>query len=521
MMDRYEDDYDEEDGEISMQLDSPVHHLVNMRPPTTPTTAGRRKSSIRPVARTSDVDFDKIPSPRPLHSTQRSSKNAGPGPSSLSHSVRAREVEPDSDSPNEDAGDIYGDYNNMDNGGFDDYAPDETRTPTQASAQKKKSFGRIDEDVEESEGKRGLDRSRNQSRNHHKKAGRSRSRSMASKRRQPESHRRTATKRSSKPKLHRDSRCGLDPGSDEEEEETPQPPPKKAKVVPEKKPPGPKTASRGKKENKPLREGVRRSQREHYAPLEYWRGEKLVYGRSRNSGPILVPQIKEIVRIPKEHSLPLGGKRKRGSTRARSRSQVVDADEDAIPPALPVVNPEEGWDDDTQAVCTVVHYTSKEEVERRIAMAVDRSWSFDKIFGDDEFIAAGQLIIPPRGRKPSKAAKDNTYIFYVLSGAVNFKIHETSMILATGGMFMVPRGNTYLIENISNRDAKLFFTQARKVEMNDAERAAKAEHIAESQRRKSIVRSSSAGAPASVKTGPPTGAARAKSLAVLPSTSRS
>jgi centromere protein C len=43
-------------------------------------------------------------------------------------------------------------------------------------------------------------------------------------------------------------------------------------------------------------------------------------------------------------------------------------------------------------------------------MAVDRSWSFDKIFGDDEFIAAGQLIIPPRGRKPSKAAKDNTYV---------------------------------------------------------------------------------------------------------------
>lgn len=43
-------------------------------------------------------------------------------------------------------------------------------------------------------------------------------------------------------------------------------------------------------------------------------------------------------------------------------------------------------------------------------MASDHSWSFDKIFGDDEFIAAGQLIIPPRGRKPSKAAKDNTYV---------------------------------------------------------------------------------------------------------------
>ncbi len=94
-------------------------------------------------------------------------------------------------------------------------------------------------------------------------------------------------------------------------------------------------------------------------------------------------------------------------------------------------------------------------------MAADHNWSFDKIFGDDEFIAAGQLIIPPKGRKPSKAAKDNTYvsffflsslsassttcsqIFYVIEGAVNLKIHNTSMVLATGGMFMVPRGRPH------------------------------------------------------------------------------
>lgn len=42
-------------------------------------------------------------------------------------------------------------------------------------------------------------------------------------------------------------------------------------------------------------------------------------------------------------------------------------------------------------------------------MAASNNWSFDKIFGDDNFIAAGQLIIPPKGQKPSKLAKDNTY----------------------------------------------------------------------------------------------------------------
>src|SRR5258706_6955803 len=101
-------------------------------------------------------------------------------------------------------------------------------------------------------------------------------------------------------------------------------------------------------------------------------------------------------------------------------------------------------------------------------------------------------------------------VFYVIEGAVNFKIHETSMILATGGMFMVPRGeydffpgfvftdlcdpgNNYFIENICNRDARLFFTQARKLDMNDDEKVAKEMHDAETQRRRMSGRSSSVG----------------------------
>ena len=36
-----------------------------------------------------------------------------------------------------------------------------------------------------------------------------------------------------------------------------------------------------------------------------------------------------------------------------------------IPHALPAVNPEEGWDDQTEAKCVVLHYTTREEVERR------------------------------------------------------------------------------------------------------------------------------------------------------------
>lgn len=78
-----------------------------------------------------------------------------------------------------------------------------------------------------------------------------------------------------------------------------------------------------------------------------------------------MPQVKEIVRIPRDVPTPFGTKRKRSVTHARSQSKALEAVEDEIPPALPVVNPEEGWDDDTKAKCTVVHFTTREEVERR------------------------------------------------------------------------------------------------------------------------------------------------------------
>jgi centromere protein C len=36
--------------------------------------------------------------------------------------------------------------------------------------------------------------------------------------------------------------------------------------------------------------------------------------------------------------------------------------------------------------------------------AANNGWYFQKVFGDGEFIAAGQLLIPPKG------SKDNTYV---------------------------------------------------------------------------------------------------------------
>lgn len=105
----------------------------------------------------------------------------------------------------------------------------------------------------------------------------------------------------------------------------------------------------------PTPEGVRRGRRHRYKPLEWWRQEKVVYGR-RDSDLILVPQIKEIVRVPQEPIRPLGkaGKRKRGTgTRGKSKGRDTSVD------------PEEGWDENTPTNATVIDYDTQEEVSRR------------------------------------------------------------------------------------------------------------------------------------------------------------
>ncbi|KAG6336925.1 hypothetical protein ID866_2163 [Astraeus odoratus] len=196
-------------------------------------------------------------------------------------------------------------------------------------------------------------------------------------------------------------------------------------------------------ERSPTPEGVRRGRRHRYRPLEWWRQEKVVYGR-RESGLTLVPHIKEIVRIPKEPPQPLGkvGKRKRGgSARAKSKTRQTET------PAP--INPEEGWDDNTPSEGIVLDFLTQETVKRRVVQtakmfqpksAANSSWFFQKIFGEGDFIAAGEMLIPPDGKKPSKSSKDNAYVFYVIEGAVSVVIHETKYTVATGGMFLVPRG---------------------------------------------------------------------------------
>ncbi|KAM0792444.1 hypothetical protein ACM66B_005121 [Microbotryomycetes sp. NB124-2] len=207
-------------------------------------------------------------------------------------------------------------------------------------------------------------------------------------------------------------------------------------------------------------DGVRRSARQRLEPLEYWRNERVVYKR-RSSGM----GIDQVVRIPKDQMGLPQHHRKRGTSAQARRGNSTSRVKSEVPE-------EEGVDDATDPDGIVWSWEGDAEVSRRIAFTAkmidpkptyNNKFAFQKIFTELDYLAGGVLVIPAGAEKPSKPARDNSYVFYCIEGSVSVVVHRTRFAIGPGGTFFVPRGNNYSITATSNRDVKLFFTQGRRV----------------------------------------------------------
>ncbi|MBW0531552.1 hypothetical protein O181_071267 [Austropuccinia psidii MF-1] len=221
--------------------------------------------------------------------------------------------------------------------------------------------------------------------------------------------------------------------------------------------------------------GVRRGQRRRVEPLAYWKGERIVYGRSVTpDGSQRVIGMIDVVRVPRPPPKPFAQLRhRRGQSRVKSES---------IQPSVIQPPPEEGWDSKTSPNGVVYSHTKQRDCERAIVCTkhmlnvnvedqagIHDSFQFIRVCKDADYVAGGLMYIPVGGGKPLKPAKDNFYIFTVLEGAVSVNIHRTTFAVAPHGMFWVPRGNVYAIQNISKRTAKLAFAQARRTTGSEPE----------------------------------------------------
>src|SRR5258707_10895168 len=112
-------------------------------------------------------------------------------------------------------------------------------------------------------------------------------------------------------------------------------------------------------------EGLRRGTRKRFKPLEYWRGEKLIIGRSANA-PAPCPIVKALYQLPPETHEPLGvaGRKRKRQARSQSASRPPPSkrlNEDTND----LVPPEEGWDAETPLYAPTIDYDTGEEVVRR------------------------------------------------------------------------------------------------------------------------------------------------------------
>uniref|UniRef100_V5F0Q7 CENP-C homolog n=1 Tax=Kalmanozyma brasiliensis (strain GHG001) TaxID=1365824 RepID=V5F0Q7_KALBG len=273
--------------------------------------------------------------------------------------------------------------------------------------------------------------------------------------------------------------------------------------------------------------GVRRSTRQRFAPLEYWRGERIRYGRpslptgttpadlrgSQHAGEdefeddpsmmftrkrVPVLDVKEVIRIPRAP----GEGTFSGTTRVRttSRSKVDRKSEERTPrldsltpdpaqtpdplddwsgldPTADTIQVEDGWDSKTRRTGVVIDEDEGKEMEMdvvrtkaslRPVAAANQQFRFEKLFNCGGLMATGVLYLPPESRKPTKPSQDNNFVFCVLQGAIRATVHRKSFIVGPHGIFQVPSGNTYALENICSRDVHLFFAQCRKTKKANA-----------------------------------------------------
>lgn len=235
-------------------------------------------------------------------------------------------------------------------------------------------------------------------------------------------------------------------------------------------------------------EGLRRGKRHRIAPLDWWRGERALYGKPDEAATgdastgLVAPVLKQVIRVPRApgEGTFSGMRRFRAKPAGYAQPGRPPGSRNYVPRLAPVEEDGEeddddddeadAWDAETDPYGRVMDADTNTEVTMRIACtaagirprpAFNQAFSYEKIFGISDFMAAGVLVIPEGGEKPAKPSKDNNYTFVVLRGVVQVMVHRTRFVIASGGMFLVPKGNTYYIRNVSHREVRLFFAQAR------------------------------------------------------------
>ncbi|KAJ3125357.1 hypothetical protein HK100_010853 [Physocladia obscura] len=195
-----------------------------------------------------------------------------------------------------------------------------------------------------------------------------------------------------------------------------------------------------------------RSKRHRVAPLQYWANEKADYSMRRDEATgTMLPEFVGIIKTetPEE---PIHNKKyyksKVSSYRKRKEHIVLES------PVMPVINIETKQEEELHLVFT--------EDMLKPQVVSGENFQFQRLFNVKNVCGSGIIILPKNGIKPNKSAGSSAVIIYVMCGKVRVLLHRNKFEVGEAAHILVPPGNQFGIENISNEEARLLIVQTRK-----------------------------------------------------------
>ncbi|OWY51373.1 cupin-like protein [Alternaria alternata] len=208
---------------------------------------------------------------------------------------------------------------------------------------------------------------------------------------------------------------------------------------------------------------VGRTGRHRVAPIDFWKNDHISYEPDGSMSSIVKSQAVEEERRVGRKAYKTKGKKK----------VTVEEEEIELDP----------WEEEGTLVGNfrgfdpVGEVASGEIVEDAIAWTQngvqprdvgDGGFKYAKIGSVGNFFNWGLIELGPDQMKRTKNSRYMHMIFNVQSGTVEVRMHENEFVVHKMGVWQVPRGNTYSIKNIGSGTARIFFSQARELHVEEA-----------------------------------------------------
>ncbi|TVY38366.1 Inner kinetochore subunit [Lachnellula subtilissima] len=224
-----------------------------------------------------------------------------------------------------------------------------------------------------------------------------------------------------------------------------------------------------------------RSGRNSIKPLAFWRNERVEYATESqdeiedNYGKFLLPRIKEVLRTDEvDERKPHRAKSKAKPSKGKKRAEPEPENEEDVEPWEAAPGRIEGivreWDPEDP--------TGQDTEDQKQEIALSSAAIITQVVKDGSFKFAKTLTLPffgsgildfrPGDKKRAKCSRKMQMVFFVHYGRVQVTVNEENVFrIGKGGMFQVPRGNFYSIENDYEQPARIFFGQGCEVEAEE------------------------------------------------------